>query len=392
MFKLQSTIAAIGIAGFGLAVPQFAQAFMNEAAQANYAEIAAANIALERASDPAVKDYARQMINDHTRLNAQLKQLAQKMNVALVDQPSVTYRSKLGLLRATQPQAFDRQYMEDFGRQSHRSTVEQYRLELQNGKTPEVQAFVRQTLPMLEQHMQHAMDMHGSVERHNSQAMSMSGRSGATDTAGTGPNTAVQSDRSEQARQARAELDEAVQVVQRMKSDPGVTDILGRAKGVFIMPDYGRAALGLGVQGGQGVLVTRKSDSFSNPVFYNMGGSSIGAQAGAAVGQVALLLMTDKAVKNFRSGKNFSINADAGLNIVHYSARKQASAGKIQDVIVWSGAAGAYAGVSIGLNGMTFDDEANRAYYGKDNLDPVRIIDGSVQAPGNNVLGMVLAV
>lgn len=41
---------------------------------------------------------------------------------------------------------------------------------------------------------------------------------------------------------------------------------------------------------------------------------------------------------------------------------------------------------------MTFDEEANRAYYGKDNLDPVRIMDGGVQTPGYNVLGVVLAV
>jgi lipid-binding SYLF domain-containing protein/predicted outer membrane protein len=418
MSKLHPIIAAVGIAGFGLAaqaqtqaapgsqvadkgyattvrngVPQTARDFMKEAAQANQGEIAAADLALERASDPAVKEYARQMISDHTRANAQLKDLAQKMKVALPDEPSVMYRSKLRLLRATQPQAFDSQYMDDFGVQAHRSTVDQFRMQLQNGQQPEVQAFVRRTLPTLEQHLQRAQELHAGIESRHPQGMS--GRPGAmaaSGVAGAGSRTATQTDRQEETRQARSELDEAVQVVQRMKADPGVTDMLRRAKGVFIMPDYGRAALGIGVQGGQGVLVARQGDHFSNPVFYNMGGLSIGVQAGAAAGQIAMLLMTDKAVQDFRSGKNFSINADAGLNIVNYAARKQASAGKIQDMIVWSGASGAYAGASIGLNDVTFDEEANRAYYGKDNLNPARIIDGGVQTPGNNVLGMVLAV
>lgn len=360
MFKLHPVIAAIGIAGFGFAaqaqspaspssqsanngyattarngVPQSSRAFLKEAAQANYGEIAAANLALERASDPAVREFARQMIDDHTHANAQLKELAQSMNVTLPDQPSIMYRSKLGLLRATQPEAFDSQYMDDFGLQAHRRTVDQFRLQLQNGQKPEVQAFVRQTLPALEQHLQHARNFNSSVTRRESPAMSGStGQTAAIGVAGEGVSASMQNDNRDEVRQARAELDEAVQVVQRMKSDAGVTGMLRQAKGIFIMPDYGRAALGLGVQGGQGVLVMRQGDSFSNPVFYNMGGLSIGVQAGAAGGQVAMLLMTDKAVQDFRSGKNFSINADAGLNVVNYSARMQASAGKIQDVIV----------------------------------------------------------
>lgn len=195
-----------------------------------------------------------------------------------------------------------------------------------------------------------------------------------------------------QAREARAELDEAVQVVQRMKSDPGMTELLQRARGVFILPDYGRAALGIGVQGGRGVLVTRQGNGFSNPVFYNLGGLSVGPQAGASAGQIALMLMTDKAVQDFKSNRQFSLNADAGINIARYARRAQASAGNIQDVIVWSGARGAYAGASLGLNDVMFDADTNRAYYGREDLNASAILDGRVEPRGNNVLGIVLGI
>jgi lipid-binding SYLF domain-containing protein len=189
---------------------------------------------------------------------------------------------------------------------------------------------------------------------------------------------------------AQQEIDEAVQVVQRMKSDPHMQTLLRDARGVFILTKYGRAGLGVGVQGGEGVLVTRKREDFSNPVFYNLGGLSFGLQAGAAGGEVAMLLMTDRAVQQFQSGKKFSLNADLGLTIANYSRRSQASAGKIQDVVVWSNTKGAYAGATVAITDVMVDREANRAYYGRDVADPLQIMEGRVNNPRNNVLGMVL--
>jgi lipid-binding SYLF domain-containing protein len=90
-------------------------------------------------------------------------------------------------------------------------------------------------------------------------------------------------------------------------------------------------------------------------------------------------------------GKNFSLNADAGLTIGTYSARGQASGGKIQDVVIWSGAKGIYGGVSVGINDVIYDADATQAYYGKREVDPAQILDGRVQNPQSNVLGMVLA-
>ena len=191
-------------------------------------------------------------------------------------------------------------------------------------------------------------------------------------------------------RDAKNDVLDAVQVVQRMKSDPEMAALLQQARGVFIMPNYGRGALGIGAQGGEGVFVTRQGANFSNPVFFNLAGISVGAQAGGAGGPLAMLLMTDRAVQKFTSGRTFSINADAGLTIVDYSERAQASAGKVQDIVVWSGTRGAYAGASIGLTGITVDDESNRAYYGRNDVTPSQILGGNIRNPQHNVIGHVL--
>ena len=65
---------------------------------------------------------------------------------------------------------------------------------------------------------------------------------------------------------------------------------------------------------------------WSGPAFYNMGGVSIGAQAGVSSGQIALILMDDRALRTFGQDNKFSLNADAGLTFVNYRPRAVNSA------------------------------------------------------------------
>ena len=57
---------------------------------------------------------------------------------------------------------------------------------------------------------------------------------------------AEQSERME----SRKLIEKATDVVQRMRSDPKVAELLRSAKGVYIVPDFTRAALGVGGEGG----------------------------------------------------------------------------------------------------------------------------------------------
>ena len=57
--------------------------FMAQAAQMNMAEIALSQLALRRASSNEVKQYAQRMVQDHSRANTRLVQLAQQKRVTL---------------------------------------------------------------------------------------------------------------------------------------------------------------------------------------------------------------------------------------------------------------------------------------------------------------------
>lgn len=156
----------------------------------------------------------------------------------------------------------------------------------------------------------------------------------------------------------------AVKVVQRMEQDPGMRKLLSQARGVFIVPDYGRAALGIGGRGGAGVLMVRQGGTWSDkPTFFNFGGVSVGVQAGAEGGAIAFVLNDDKAVKSFLTqDNNWSLNADAGLTVVNWSKKAQGSAGK-GDVTVWADSKGLLGDLAVSLTDINFDEAETSAFY-----------------------------
>lgn len=356
--------------------------FMRSAAESGHAEIAAAQLVLERSDDDGVKRFAHQLIDDHTKANAKLQQLAARKHLTLPGQPSAMQQSKLTLLKAERGHNFDESFLRVFGVQAHRQAIQLFEGERAYGRDADAKAFAAAVLPKLREHLRIAQQqLSARVE-----ASANTARPYAT------PVTASANIGDSELQDAQELVRDAVQTVQQMKGDPRVIQALHRARGVFILPHYGRGALGIGAQGGEGVLVARQGKDFGNPVFYTLAGVSVGLQAGGSGGPVALLLMTDRAVRDFESGKNFSLDADAAVTVADWSRRAQASGGKVQDVVAWSGAKGAYAGASVGVTDVIADAEANRAYYGRERVDPAQVVAGRVDNPHHNVLGRVLGL
>ena len=123
-------------------------------------------------------------------------------------------------------------------------------------------------------------------------------------------------------------------VVSQMQSDTNVANLMRDAKGVFIIPN---SSSGGAVPAG-GVLMTRTNGRWSNPVFFSVGGATA-TQPGTSNGTVALLIMSNRALNQIRSGGNVALNGKR-LHVINYSnsANTQPSALQRGDLIVWSGA------------------------------------------------------
>src|SRR3569832_696804 len=120
-------------------------------------------------------------------------------------------------------------------------------------------------------------------------------------------------------------------------------------------------------------------------MLYRIGGVSLGLEAGAEAGPKTQQKKNDKAASKAKTDKNFSLNADAGLTLVNYSARKQVG-GEKGDIVVWSDTKGAFANASISLTDVGFDSGENMAYYNsKTEITSLRILYVEVTPPSQEL-------
>jgi len=197
--------------------------------------------------------------------------------------------------------------------------------------------------------------------------------------------------RAEDTAEAQGRVDKAVAVVDQMKTDPSANALLREARGVMVVPDYGKAGFIVGGQGGVGVLMARHGGEWSDPAFFTIGGLSIGLQAGGEVGSIAYVLMTEKAVDAFESHTNkFTLGADAGLTVVSYTGNATiAATTPPADVVVWSGAKGLFGGVSVGATDVVQNTKLDESYY-QGFVNTRQILAGQVTNPHAHDLRVAL--
>jgi putative membrane protein len=129
--------------------------FMTEAAQGGLAEVEFGQIASQRGTSNAVKQYAQRMVQDHTQLNNQLKQLAAEKGVTLPTTiGSKNEQVKQSLTKASSA-TFERQYMSQM-LEDHQKDVSAFETQAQQGQDTDVKAFAAQALPTLQEHLQQA--------------------------------------------------------------------------------------------------------------------------------------------------------------------------------------------------------------------------------------------
>lgn len=130
------------------------QEFVKEAASGGLFEVQSSQLALKKSNDQAVKDFAQQMINDHEKANDQLKNIAKGENITVSDQLLPKHQQLLDRLNNASSD-FDKQY-DQIQKQAHEETVTLFQNASRSLSDPQLKSFASQTLPTLQQHLQHA--------------------------------------------------------------------------------------------------------------------------------------------------------------------------------------------------------------------------------------------
>jgi putative membrane protein len=132
--------------------------FIEEAGVHGQFEQQISEAAAQQASDSQVKDFAQKMVQDHKQANEQLKQVAQKVGANVPQQLPEMKQRELDAIKAQQGKEFDQAYVSCM-KKMHMADVSAFADKAQTAKNQDVKQFASQTLPTLQQHQQHVIQI-----------------------------------------------------------------------------------------------------------------------------------------------------------------------------------------------------------------------------------------
>lgn len=133
-------------------------AFMNDAAPGGMVEVELGRLATKQAANKEVKQFAEQMITDHSKANDELKQLAQSKKVMLPQELNPTHKEMMAKLSKLNGADFDREYVKAMVA-DHEKDVTAYEATAKGAVDKDVQAYAAKTLPTLKHHLQMIKDL-----------------------------------------------------------------------------------------------------------------------------------------------------------------------------------------------------------------------------------------
>jgi putative membrane protein len=119
------------------------------------AEVEFGKIADGKAQSSSVKDFARRMVQDHSRANEQLEKLAKQANIPLAGELGPDEKAMKDELDRSSARSFDLAYMQG-QLVGHQKAVILLQYEIGQGQDSELQRFAAESLPVVIGHLQMA--------------------------------------------------------------------------------------------------------------------------------------------------------------------------------------------------------------------------------------------
>jgi SH3 domain-containing YSC84-like protein 1 len=136
----------------------------------------------------------------------------------------------------------------------------------------------------------------------------------------------------------------------------------------------------VGAEHGRGVASCRTAHGWSAPAFFAITGGSWGLQIGVEGVDLVMIIQNDKGMQQLLSSK-FQLGGDASAAAGPVGRHASANTDWKMDaeVLTYSRAKGAFAGLDLSGAAIRQDDDAMKAVYGPD-VNQRAVLDGDVKA------------
>jgi putative membrane protein len=135
--------------------------FLKDAAMGGMTEVELGKLATQKASRDDVKQFGQKMVDDHTKANDQLKELASKESIEIPAALDSKHQSRIDKLSKLSGADFDKAYIKD-QLKDHQTDVREFSAEAQGGTDPNIKTFASNVLLTLQEHLQMAKNLNKS--------------------------------------------------------------------------------------------------------------------------------------------------------------------------------------------------------------------------------------
>lgn len=165
-------------------------------------------------------------------------------------------------------------------------------------------------------------------------------------------------------------LDKAADVLHQIMTaeDKGIPEeVMAHAKCVAVVPHMVKGGFVIGAEGGKGVATCRTDNGWSAPAFFAIEGGSMGFQIGVEGIDLVMIIQNDKGMEQLLNSK-FKIGADvsAAAGPVGRHASAETDWKLDAEILTYSRAKGAFAGLALNGAAVHEDKDSMRAVYGPD--------------------------
>ena len=179
-------------------------------------------------------------------------------------------------------------------------------------------------------------------------------------------------------------LDNATTVLHEIMGmpDKGIPEeVLEHAKCVAVVPHMVKGGFIFGGKGGKGVATCRTATGWSAPAFITISGGSWGLQIGVEAVDVVMIIQNEKGMQRLLSS-NFQIGGDASAAAGPVGRHAEAGTDWKMDteILTYSRAKGAFAGLTLEGASLRQDNDSRRAMYGR-KVTTRALLLGKVPAP-----------
>lgn len=126
--------------------------FAKEAATGGMMEVSLGNIAMKNAASQSVKDFGKMMVDDHTKLNDNLKDLASKKNITLPGAVTEDQQKDIDKLGKKTGKDFDKDYV-SMMIDDHKKDINAFKKAGDKLSDPDFKTFIINSLPTLQKHL-----------------------------------------------------------------------------------------------------------------------------------------------------------------------------------------------------------------------------------------------